>query len=153
MRNLAWAGVGVFVLAAAGCGAENDASSVSDMCTGAEAAPIAVASLRMDEGGGGCTVAEDGYLMGSLARPIYLDGVASRVVDGCAKVQSYHWDVVQSPSGHDAGAFTLDGAETRQPVFRATAPGEFTIRLTVTDANGISSAEAPSARMMFRFAY
>lgn len=80
-RTLVWVGLGALALAASGsgCGSDEGAASAADVCARAEAAPIAVASLRMDEGGGGCTVAEDGSLMASLSRPIYLDGVASRV--------------------------------------------------------------------------
>ena len=76
---------------------------------------------------------------GVIAPPqvLRLDGTASCDADADALTPS--WELVSAPGG---SAWSLDGADSWQPVLFVDRPGPYRVRLVVTDAHGAASRPA-----------
>lgn len=75
-------------------------------------------------------------LAGEVNRDIVLDGSTSFDPDG--GVLFYAWIILLSPG---AGSFGIVPTDGPRPVFRTSEPGNYRIRLTVTDTGGLSSSD------------
>jgi len=67
-----------------------------------------------------------------------LDGSHSCDPDGGSAALRYSWRVVAAPPG---SPWSIAGADTESPVLDTSVPGQYRVRLVVTDADGQSSAE------------
>lgn len=68
---------------------------------------------------------------------VTLDGIASCDADGDALTP--RWELVSAPGG---SVWSLDGADSWQPVLFVDRPGPYRVRLVVTDAHGAASRPA-----------
>lgn len=84
------------------------------------------------------TAAEAGPAQNVVAgNPVTLDGSQSTGADG--SLITYQWSMVSKPVG---SAATINNPTTINPTFMADLPGQYTIKLIVTDAKSITSEDS-----------